>query len=579
MKSKEIKKKYIEFFKKKGHKEIPSGSLIPENDPSVLFTTAGMHPLVPYLLGEKHVLGNKLVNSQKCLRTGDIEEVGDEGHLTFFEMLGNWSLGDYWKEEAIKFSFEFFVDVLGIDKEKLCFTCFKGDKNSGKDKESYEVYKKLGIKDDKIWFLGKDNWWGPVGEEGPCGPCSEIFYDTGKRKCSKNCNPSCNCGKFVEIGNNVFMEFNKKIGKYIELEQKNVDFGGGLERIAMILQKKKNVFETDLFSDIVKKINLTVNLFQKKLNQKQEKEVRIIADHLRSIVFILSENVRPSNVEQGYVLRRLIRRVMRLGRVLEGDVLDVAEFVVDKYKKEFKELRKGFILDYLKDEKEKFERTLERGLRYFEREIDGQGKELDKKFVFDLFASYGFPIEMTNDLAKEKNKKVDEDDFWKEYRKHQEISRKGASKKFKGGLSDDTKEVIKYHTANHLLLLALREVLSKKIMQRGSNLTKERLRFDFSFDRKLTDEEKKKIEDKVNEYIKKGLDVKCEEMSLEEAKKKTKGMFEHKYSGRIKVYTIGKSVEICGGPHVENTKELGKFKIVKEESVSAGVRRVKGVLE
>jgi len=575
MKSKEIKKKYIEFFKKKGHKEIPSASLVPENDPSVLFTTAGMHPLVPYLLGQKHPLGDKLVNSQKCIRTGDIEEVGNSGHLTFFEMFGNWSLGDYWKEDAIKFSFEFFVDVLGMDKEKLSFTCFKGDKNAGKDKLSYEVYKELGIKEDKIFFLGrKENWWGPVGEEGPCGPCSEIFYDTGKRKCSKDCDPSCSCGKYVEIGNNVFMEFNKKKDKFIELEQKNVDFGGGFERIVMILQKKDNVFETDLFKEIVKKINSTVKI-------KKEKEIRIIADHVRSLVFILSENVRPSNVEQGYVLRRLIRRVMRLGRLLEGKddlILDVAKVVIKEYK-DFKELKKSFILDYLKDEKEKFENTLERGLRYFEKEIDNQGKVLDKKFVFNLFASYGFPIEMTKDLAKERKKSVNDDDFWKEYRKHQEISRKGASKKFKGGLGDESEEVIKYHTTTHLLLLALREVLGEKVMQRGSNLTKERLRFDFSFERKLTDEEKKEVEDVVNNYIKEKLEVKCEEMDLEKAKKKTKGMFEHKYSDKVKVFSIGKSVEICGGPHVKNTKELGKFRIKKEGSVSAGVRRIKGVLE
>ena len=574
MESSEIKKRYIEFFKKKGHKEIHSASLIPEHDPSVLFTTAGMQPLVPYLLGQKHPLGKRLVNSQKCLRTDDIEEVGDESHLTFFEMLGNWSLGDYWKEDAIKFSFEFYTKILGMDKEKLCFTCFKGDRNSGKDKESYEIYKKLGIKDDKIFFLGKENWWGPVGEEGPCGPCSEIFYDTGKRKCSEDCNPSCNCGKYIEIGNNVFMEFDKENNKYLELKQKNVDFGGGLERIAMVLQKKESVFETDLFKDIVKEIGKKV-----KKKDVREKEIRIIADHLRAAVFILSENVRPSNVEQGYVLRRLIRRVMRLIKFLEGgSILDIAKVVIDRYKKEFKELERGFILDYLKDEKEKFEKTLERGLGYFEREIGKQGKVLDKNFVFTLFASYGFPIEMTKDLAEERKKKVNEDDFWKEYRKHQEISRKGASKKFKGGLGDMSDEVIKYHTVTHLLLLALREVLGK-VNQRGSNLTKERLRFDFSFDRKLTDEELKKVENKVNEYIKKGLKIECEEMSLEEAKKKTKGMFEHKYGEKVMVYTIGKSVEICGGPHVENTRELGRFKIVKEESISAGVRRIKAVLD
>src|SRR3989344_5510559 len=464
MESSEIKKRYIEFFKKKGHKEIHSASL----------------------------------------RTDDIEEVGDESHLTFFEMLGNWSLGDYWKEDAIKFSFEFYTKILGMDKEKLCFTCFKGDRNSGKDKESYEIYKKLGIKDDKIFFLGKENWWGPVGEEGPCGPCSEIFYDTGKRKCSEDCNPSCNCGKYIEIGNNVFMEFDKENNKYLELKQKNVDFGGGLERIAMVLQKKESVFETDLFKDIVKEIGKKVkkkeNLFKKNV---REKEIRVIADHLRAAVFILSENVRPSNVEQGYVLRRLIRRVMRLIKFLEGgSILDIAKVVIDRYKKEFKELERGFILDYLKDEKEKFE----------------------------------------------------------------------------GGLGDMSDDVIKYHTVTHLLLLALREVLGR-VNQRGSNLTKERLRFDFSFDRKLTDEELKKEENKVNEYIKKGLKIECEEMSLEEAKRKTKGMFEHKYGEKVMVYIIGKSVEICGGPHVENTRELGKFKIVKEESISAGVRRIKAVLD
>ncbi|MBL7147882.1 MAG: alanine--tRNA ligase [Nanoarchaeota archaeon] len=578
MKSSELKKKYIEFFKKKNHKEIMDHSLIPENDPTVLFTTAGMHPLVPYLLGQKHAQGKRLVNSQKCLRTDDIDEVGDDIHLTFFEMLGNWSLRDYWKEEAINYTFEFFTKILKIDKKKLNVTCFKGDKDAPKDSESYEIFKKLGIPDDRIYFLGKkENWWGPAGKYGPCGPCSEIFYDTGKKKCSKKCNPSCSCGKFVELGNNVFMEYNKTSKGFERLKQGVVDFGGGYERLVMLIQKKKNVFETDLFENIIKRI--------KKLSKNyNETYARIIADHLRACCFILDEKVKPSNVEQGYILRRLLRRGIRYGKLMgmeDGFVCDILKVVIKDYGKAFKYLNysENFILREAMDEEKKFEVTLEKGLIEFEK-LNFK-KKVSGKDAFYLYQSFGFPIEVIKDLAKEKNLKVDEKGFNEEFVKHQEVSRKGSEVKFKSGLSDSSEEVTNLHTATHLLHKALQEVLGGDVKQKGSNITKERLRFDFSFDRKLTDEEVRKVEGIVNSKIKEGLDVVKEEMSVEEAKKKgADGVFENKYGEKVSVYSIGDySKEICAGPHVKNTNELGRFKIIKEQSVSAGVRRIKAILE
>jgi alanyl-tRNA synthetase len=581
MKAKDLKKKYLDFFRKRGHAIIPSASVIPENDPSVLFTTAGMHPLVPFLLGEKHPLGKRLADVQKCIRTGDIEEVGNEMHLSFFEMLGNWSLGDYFKKEAIEWSFEFLIKVLKFDPEEIYVTVFKGDKDAPRDEESVKIWQGLGISKERIFYLPKkDNWWGPAGETGPCGPCTEMFIDIGKKKCSKNCRPGCKCGKYFEIWNDVFMEYNKtKSGKYEKLEQRNVDTGMGLERTIAMIQEKKSVFETELFRPIMLKI--------KELSSKEDiRSERVIADHLKAATFILGDDKKivPSNLDQGYVLRRFIRRAIRHGRILginKNFCKEIAEIVIEMYRDDYDELKrnKEFIFKELVKEEEKFRKTLEKGLREFNKMVEKK-KELSGKDSFLLFQSYGFPFEITGELCKEKKIKISESEFKKEFEKHQKLSRIGAEKKFKGGLSEQSPETVKLHTATHLLNEALRKVLGKKIVQRGSNITPERLRFDFNFDRKLTGEEIKKVEDLVNMKIKEGLAVKKSEMGVEEAKKRgAQAMFETKYGEKVSVYSIGDfSVEICMGPHVKNTKELGKFKIVKEEAISAGVRRIKAIL-
>ncbi len=589
MQTKQLKKLYLEFFKEKQHSIISSSSLIPEHDPTVLFTTAGMHPLVPYLMGQPHPSGKRLANCQKCIRTGDIDDVGDPSHLTFFEMLGNWSLGDYFKEEAIKWSFEFLAGKkwLNLDKDKLYITCFKGDKDAPKDEESAKTWLGLGIPKERIYFFPKkDNWWGPAGAKGPCGPCTEMFIDAGKEKCSKDCKPGCNCGKYFEVWNDVFMEYNKTGGgKYEKLKQKNVDTGMGLERTAAVLQKKPTVYEIETFLPIINKIKELANI--QEANEKQELSIRIITDHIRASAFILGDDlaITPSNLDQGYILRRFIRRSIRHGKSLgiEKEFLtELAKIIISLHKDDYKELEKNknFILEELKKEDEKFRRTLEKGLHKFEKM--SQNKLISAKEAFLLFQSYGFPLEMTEELAKEKGIKVDTKGFKKEFKKHQELSRVGAEKRFKGGLGDHSVETTKLHTATHLLNQALRVVLKKQdIFQRGSNITPERLRFDFNFDRKLTKEEQKKVEDWVNEIIKEHLEVKREEMTVEEAKKAgAQGVFEHKYGEKVFVYSIGnKSIEICGGPHVKNTKELGNFKIKKEESSAAGVRRIKAVLE
>jgi len=576
MESRELKKKYIEFFKKKNHKEIVNASLMPENDPTVLFTTAGMHPLIPFLSGEKHPLGKRLVNVQKCIRTGDIDEVGDEVHLTFFEMLGNWSLGDYFKDEAIEMSFEFLTKILKIPVNKLGISCFKGDKDASKDNESAEKWISLGVKKERVAFLPKeDNWWGPAGATGPCGPDTEMFYYT-RNKVPKVFNPKDK--KWVEIWNDVFMQYNKTSKSYEKLKNQNVDTGMGVERTTAILNGFDNVYEIDTLKPIMEK----VQRLSKKNNIKSQ---RIIVDHLRAAAFILNEGVEPSNLEQGYVLRRLIRRSIRHGRLLEIKHRFCSEIV-----KEVFEVHKGeynfnekFILEQIQKEEEKFDRSLNTGIRVFEKEIENlKGKILPGKVAFVLFTSYGFPIEMTKEIAKEKNLKVDEKGFEKEFEKHQELSRTATEGKFKSGLADHSQETTRLHTTTHLLLQALKEVLKdKSISQKGSNITHERLRFDFNFPRKLEDKEVKEIEKKVNEQIKSGLKVHFEEMSLAEAKKKgISGAFEHKYGEIVKVYFIGNySKELCAGPHVQNTKELGKFKIIKEESSSSGVRRIKAVLE
>ncbi len=588
MKADKLRKKYLEFFKIKSHAIIPSGSLVPENDPTVLFTTAGMHPLVPFLLGEKHPLGKRLANVQKCIRTGDIEEVGDDTHLTFFEMLGNWSLGDYFKKEVIKWSWEFLTSKkwLGLDKNKIAISCFKGDKNASKDVETAEIWKSLGVSEKRIAFLPKeDNWWGPAGNTGPCGPDTEMFYWVGDEQAPEKFDPEDE--RWVEIWNDVFMQYNKtKDGNYEELKQKNVDTGMGLERTAAILQGKKSVYETELFTPIIKKIE---KLSKKKYGEKEKetRAIRIITDHLKAATFILSENVAPSNTEQGYVLRRLIRRSIRYGKILmmqNNFTKDISEIIIDMYP-EYKELKKNknFILKEIENEENRFRQTLASGLRYFNKIIENaKGKTISGKDAFLLYQSYGFPIEITWELAKEKNLKVDMKGYEKEFKKHQELSRTATEGKFKAGLADKSEETTKLHTATHLLLSALKKVLDKEdIMQKGSNITAERLRFDFNFDRKLTQEELKEIEDLVNEKIKESIEIKWEEIPLEEAKKRNiTGSFKHKYGEKVKVYSIGNfSKEICGGPHVNNTKNLGHFKIKKEESVSAGVRRIKAVLE
>jgi len=587
MQTKQLKKLYLEFFKEKQHKIISSSSLIPEHDPTVLFTTAGMHPLVPYLMGQPHPQGKRLANCQKCIRTGDIDEVGDPSHLTFFEMLGNWSLGDYFKKEAIEWSYEFLTKILKFNPDDLSITIFKGDKDAPKDEESAKTWESLGIPEERIYYLPKkDNWWGPAGKTGPCGPCTEMFIDTKINPCSKDCKPGCGCGKYFEVWNDVFMEYNKVAeGKFEKLKQKNVDTGMGLERTAAMLQGKKTVYEIEIFTPIIEKIKELAQI--KDPNKKQELSIRIITDHVRASTFILGDDlgISPSNLDQGYILRRFIRRSIRHGKSLgiEKEFLsELAKIVIKLHKEDYNELKKNqeFILDELKKEDEKFRKTLEKGLHKFERM--SQNKIIKGKEAFLLFQSYGFPFEMTEELAKEKNIKVDKEGFDKEFKKHQELSRVGAEKRFKGGLGDHSEETTKLHTATHLLNQALRVVLKKKdIFQRGSNITPERLRFDFNFDRKLEKEELNKVEDWVNQRIKENLEVKREELTVEQAKKKgAQGVFESKYGEKVFVYSIGdKSIEICGGPHVKNTKELGHFKIKKEQSSAAGVRRIKAVLE
>lgn len=579
---------YLEFFKQKGHKVILNAPLVPENDSTVLFTTAGMHPLVLFLLGQPHPLGKRLTNVQKCMRTDDIDEIGDNNHLTFFEMLGNWSLGDYFKEDAIKWSWEFLTDKkwLGLDKEKIFISVFAGDKDAPRDEESAKIWMGLGVPKERIFYLPKkDNWWGPAGATGPCGPDTEMFYDTGQKPCSKDCKPSCPCGKYVEIWNDVFMQYNKTTdGKYKLLKQKNVDTGMGVERTVAALLGKRSVYEIETFIPIINKIKEIAKI--KIPNEKQEKSIRIITDHIRASTFILAEGVEPSNVDRGYVLRRLIRRAIRHGKLIgiEKEFLSgLTKIVIKIYERSYPYLtkKKEFILEKLKEEEQRFRKTLEHGLKKFE-QIATQTKRIDGKDAFLLFQSFGLPIEMTKELGKEIGVEVDERGFEKEFKKHQDLSRVGAEKKFKGGLSDASEQTTKLHTATHMLNEALRRVLKKKdIVQKGSNITPERLRFDFNFDRKLTEEELRNVEKVVNEQIQKELPVVRKEMTVEEAKRKgAQAMFEHKYGEKVSVYLIGNfSVEICGGPHVKNTKELGEFKIIKEESSAAGIRRIKAVLE
>ena len=645
----ELRALFLRFFQEKGHAVIPSASVIPENDPTVLFTTAGMHPLVPYLLGQKHPAGTRLTDVQKCIRTGDIDDVGDMSHLTFFEMLGNWSLGDYFKKEMIPWSWEFLTSEkwLGIDKDKLAFTVFEGDDDCPRDDEAADLWRSCGVKDDHLIFLPKEhNWWGPAGVTGPCGPDTEMFIIV-KKPCGPNCSPACHCGAYLEIWNDVFMQYNKQAdGSFIPLQQKNVDTGMGLERTICVLTGKKSVYETDLFENILGKIS---QLSGKEYHPDDvnTKAFRIVADHMRTATFILGDprGVSPSNVDQGYILRRLIRRAVRYGMGLglqAGFTCEIAKVIIDQYKDVYPELTEnaGFVLEQLKLEEDRFARTLRQGEKEFEKiynnisntralldsildadnkaafaaELAQQKKlrpspdmmpiidaanagddaaveaavkarletlnTMDGRSAFKLYDTYGFPIEMTMELAAEKGLMVDEADFNARFKQHQETSHAGAEQRFKGGLADHSAQTTCLHTATHLLQAALRKVLGDEVHQKGSNITAERLRFDFTFGRKMTAEELQEVERLVNEAIQAKVPVTMEEMTVAEAKEQgAMGLFESKYGEKVKVYTMGPySKEICGGPHAENTGDLVSFKIQKEESSSAGVRRIKATI-
>ena len=561
--SEQLRSSYLEFFKERGHAVIPSASLIPENDPSVLFTTAGMHPLVPYLLGQKHPAGKRLTDVQKCVRTGDIDEVGDATHLTFFEMLGNWSLGDYFKEESIGFSFDFLTKVLEIPVEKIAVTVFAGDEDCPRDTFAASVWEKHGIPKDRIFYLPKKNNWWYAGATGPCGSDTEIFIDTGKPACSDHCDPSCDCGKWVEIWNNVFMEFNRTAdGKFEPLKQKNVDTGMGLERTVCMINGLKSAYETDLFADVIARISAESG---KKYGENDEdtRAIRIIADHIRTATFLIGDErgVVPSNVDQGYVLRRLIRRSVRFARQIGFDstkLVDLAKIYIEKYKNVYPELEANAdkIVDELKKEEERFSKTLENGLKEIEKVLKYvQGDKLNGKTAFRLYDTFGFPIEMTEEICREHGFGVDKEGYDKAFEEHQKKSQAGAEQKFKGGLADTSKRTTYLHTATHMLLGCLKKVLGRDdIQQKGSNITAERLRFDFNFDRPLTEEEKKAVEDAVNDAIAKDIPVVCEEMTVEEARKQNAvGVFGSRYGEMVKVYTIeGVDKEICGGPHAEH---------------------------
>ena len=648
--SAQLREMFQRFMESKGHHRIQSASVIPENDPTVLFTTAGMHPLVPYLMGTPHPAGTRLTDVQKCIRTGDIDDVGDPSHLTFFEMLGNWSLGDYFKKEMIPWSWEFLTspEWLGLDPDKLAFTVFEGDEDCPRDEEAAQLWRDCGVKDDHLFFLPKEhNWWGPAGITGPCGPDTEMFIIT-KEPCGPDCSPACKCGAYLEIWNDVFMQYNKqKDGSFVPLSQKNVDTGMGLERTICVLTGKKTVYETDAFVDILAKLT---ELCGKEYgaDEATTKAFRIIADHMRTATFILGDDrgVSPSNTDQGYILRRLIRRAVRYGMQMgmpEGFTTEVAKVIINQYKSVYPELDRNaaFVLEQLQLEEARFARTLKQGEKEFEKVYNNavQTKALlesilnaadkaafaaelaaskrlrpspdmmpiidaakagdsaavaeavnarlatldtlDGRSAFKLYDTYGFPIEMTIELAAEKGLKVDQADFDERFKKHQELSHQGADQKFKGGLADHSVETARLHTATHLLHAALRKVLGPEVAQKGSNITAERLRFDFTFGRKVTKEELEEVERLVNVAIQAKAPVVCEEMTVPEAKAKGAiGLFENKYGERVRTYKMGEfSFEICGGPHAENTGDLGEFKILKEESSSAGVRRIKAVLK
>ena len=649
--SAELREMFLNFMENKGHHRIQSASVIPENDPTVLFTTAGMHPLVPYLMGTPHPAGSRLTDVQKCIRTGDIDDVGDPSHLTFFEMLGNWSLGDYFKKEMIPWSWEFLTseEYLGLPKDRLAFTVFEGDADCPRDEESYNLWRSCGVKEENLFFLPKENnWWGPAGITGPCGSDTEMFIITDKEPCGPNCSPACSCGRYLEIWNDVFMQYNKNAeGKYEPLAKKNVDTGMGLERTVCVLNGKKSVYEIDAFAGILNRIaELSGKVYE--ADESTTRAFRIIADHMRTATFILGDDrgVSPSNTDQGYILRRLIRRAVRYGMQLgmpEGFTVEIAKVIIGQYKEVYPELERNaaFVLEQLQLEEGRFARTLKQGEKEFEKVYNNvcqtratlesilsaeypvalakemaESKKLrpspdmmpiieaakaddavaleaavkarmeslgtlDGRSAFKLYDTYGFPIEMTKELAAEKGLTVDEADFAERFKKHQELSHQGADQKFKGGLADHSEQTARLHTATHLLHAALRKVLGDEVAQKGSNITAERLRFDFSFGRKMTPEEIREVERLVNVAIDAKAPVVCEEMTVPEAKAKGAiGLFESKYGERVRTYKMGEfSFEICGGPHAENTGDLGSFKIQKEESSSAGVRRIKATIQ
>ncbi len=584
----ELREKFIEFFIEKGHKEIPSASLIPENDPTTLFISAGMHPLVPYLLGEVHPLGKRLCSVQKCLRTGDIESVGDSFHQTFFEMLGNWSLDDYWKEQMIPWSFEFLTKVLNIPVEKISVTCFAGDSDAPKDEETALLWEKTGIPKSRIYFLGKsDNWWGPAGKTGPCGPDTEMFFDTGKRACGADCRPGCSCGKYFEIWNDVFMQYNKTAGgKFEPLKQRNIDTGFGVERNLTVLNGLDDSYRNELFWPIIQEIEkASGNSYE---TEENKRPMRVIADHIRASVFVIAEGIIPSNTEQGYVLRRLIRRSIRFGReigIQEPFTSKVASEVIKIMGSVYPEIKnkETVITEELSVEENKFSQTIAKGLKEFSKFFD-KNKSLCGADAFFLYESYGFPLELTCELAAEKGCFINQEEYKKALEQHQQKSRTGAEKKFAGGLADQGVITTKYHTVTHLLHQALRDALGENVHQAGSNITAERLRFDFTYPEKLTEEQIRKVENIINQKISENLPVKMEIMSLEQAKNSgALAFFEQKYGEQVKVYSIGDpsassgqaySKEICGGPHVSTTGRIGRIIIYKEESCGAGKRRV-----
>ena len=589
----ELRKKFIQFFVDRGHVQISGASVIPENDPTVLFTTAGMHPLVPYILGQEHPAGKRLTDYQKCIRTGDIDSVGDPHHLTCFEMLGNWSLGDYFKKEMIPWSYEFLTQVLEIPADKLSVTVFEGEEGIPRDTESAELWHSMGIPYERIYFMPReDNWWGPAGETGPCGPDTEMFIDTGRPACGPNCKPGCSCGKYFEVWNDVLMQYRKtKEGKFVEMDRKCIDTGMGIERTIAILQGKKSVYETEVMQPILKAIGQKAGVVYGE-NEASDVSMRIIADHIRTSTFILGDQrgVSPSNVGQGYILRRLIRRAVRHGKKLgiQGTFLaEIAKVVVDLYGEPYPEIleNKERVYSELTAEEEKFSLTLEKGEKQFEKMtyfLEKQGvKEIAGGSAFKHYDTYGFPIELTKELAAEKGFTVDEKGFEEAFAKHQELSRTAESGQFKSGLGDHSEQTTALHTATHMLQAALRQVLGPEVGQKGSNITPERLRFDFTYHEKMTPEQIKQVEDIVNQQIGRDLKVTVETMSPEQAVESgAMAFFSSKYGEQVTVYSIGDfSKEVCAGPHVEHTGDMGHFHILKEESSSAGVRRIKAVLE